>query len=70
MSANDIIDSIRDRLNGPARHAPMASWRDDVAEFFADVRANLHFCALLLAIGFVAGLGVTAGLAYVWSWFL
>jgi hypothetical protein len=70
MSANDLIDSIRDRLDGPARHLPMASWRDDVAEFFADVRDNPAFCALIFALGLGTGAMATAGLAYVVSWFL
>jgi hypothetical protein len=70
MSANDLIDSIRHRLDGPARHAPMASWRDDVADFFADIRDNRGFCALIFALGLGTGAMSTAGLAYVWSWFL
>lgn len=43
---------------------------DEVGEFWADVRECPMLAAVCAALGFIAGLFVTVGLAYVWSLFL
>lgn len=69
-AARNLQAGLRERLAGPPRQVTVRSWRDDLADFMAELRAHSDLCILVGAASFGGGLAVTVGLALLWSLFL
>jgi hypothetical protein len=59
----DLVDQLSHQWRKP-------TFRDDLADFIDDLRAHPELACVCAAAGFVAGLMLTVGLAYVIGQFL
>jgi hypothetical protein len=56
----DLVEQLSQQWRKP-------TFRDDLADFIDDLRAHPELACVCAGAGFVAGLMLTVGMAYVWA---